>query len=317
MAKRSRGRVSGEPAPPPTAQRTQRNRPRRAVRRTSEQTFIDRYRTLIIGGIGLLGVLFIGFLFLQGATSSAYDCRSLLTPGPVEPDPTARPATPTPSASPSASASASASPAATDASPSPSGASPSPSGASPSPSGGSPSPSASASAEPTPAPSPTARLGFTLTDLGQFHVVNPGETIRYDYCPPASGEHYNIANVAPMPVAVYPPAQERAPGYWVHNLEHGMTVVLYRCPSGQLGVGDCVSREDMAQMEAFFNQAPAPTVAACPKKAIVARFDSMTTDFAVLAWDRALLMDEFDLTKALTFAQQWTEHVGVPEPLAC
>jgi hypothetical protein len=153
--------------------------------------------------------------------------------------------------------------------------------------------------------------------MGAFHVVDPGQTITYDYCPPASGEHYNLAGRAPMQPRVYPPTQEHSPGYWVHNLEHGYAVVLYRCPSGQLGVGDCISEAEFDQLEAFFAQAPPPEVSTCPTKVMAARFDSMETDFAVLAWDRALLLDEFDLDKALTFAEQWMEHVGVPEVNAC
>ena len=156
-----------------------------------------------------------------------------------------------------------------------------------------------------------------MPDLGKFHVADPGATIRYDYCPPASGDHYNIAGVAPMPAAIYPPATERAPGFWVHNLEHGYTVALYRCPSGQLGVGECISQAEYNQLEQFFNQAPRPPVSACPKKLVVARFDEMSSDFALLAWDRVLLLDEFDIDKAMTFTEQWTEHVAAPEATTC
>ena len=34
-------------------------------------------------------------------------------------------------------------------------------------------------------------------------------------------------------------------------------------------------------------------------------------------YDRALMLDEFNLQTALTFADQWMEHVAVPEPNAC
>jgi hypothetical protein len=149
-------------------------------------------------------------------------------------------------------------------------------------------------------------------------VTDPGTTIRYDYCPPASGEHFAvIPGVAPLPPAVYQPAQERVPGGWVHNLEHGFVAALYRCPSGQLGVGDCITREEMAELQAWFDQAPAPTNSSCAGKVLVARFDQMSTDIALLAWDRALLFDQFELDTALLFAQQWMEHVAAPEPLAC
>jgi hypothetical protein len=84
-----------------------------------------------------------------------------------------------------------------------------------------------------------------------------------------------------------------------------------------LGVGDCVTQDEMNQMQAWFDQAPAPPSGACPKKVAVVRFDSMETKFAFVAWGRALLVDQFDLEQGLTFAQQWMEHDAVPEPNAC
>ena len=113
---------------------------------------------------------------------------------------------------------------------------------------------------------------------------------------------------------MYQAASEQAPGGWVHNLEHGAIVVLYRCPSGTLGTADCATADDMAQMQQWFDAAPA--VNNCPKQAIVARFDEMSTPFAVLAWNRALLLDQFDLAQASTFATQWTD-VTAPEPGNC
>ena len=50
---------------------------------------------------------------------------------------------------------------------------------------------------------------------------------------------------------------------------------------------------------------------------VVARFDSMDTRFALLAWGRAYLTNEFDLDTALLFAQQWQDHPAVPEPGLC
>ena len=144
--------------------------------------------------------------------------------------------------------------------------------------------------------------------MGNAHVV--GGQIRYAFCPPTSGSHYATAGRGPIRDAVYNPANEQAPGGWVHNLEHGAVVVLYRCPSGTLGSGDCATAEEMAQMQQWFDAAP--VVNNCPKQAIVARFDEMATRFAVLSWDRALLVDTFDLAQASAFAQQWTD-VSAPE----
>jgi hypothetical protein len=100
----------------------------------------------------------------------------------------------------------------------------------------------------------------------------------------------------------------------VHNLEHGYIVALYRCPNDQ----DCPSDAELAEMRRFFDEAPTSAFAPnCPDKVIVARFDQMQTRFALLAWGRALLLDDFDVDTAKTFAQQWMDHEAVPERGAC
>jgi Protein of unknown function (DUF3105) len=159
---------------------------------------------------------------------------------------------------------------------------------------------------------PTA-LGFETAYLGNSHVF-PGTKIVYPFCAPTSGSHYSSPGRGPVRNDVYGPEAEQAPGGWVHNLEHGAIVVLYRCPSGILGSGDCATQQDMALMRQWWDGAP--VVNNCPKQAIVARFDEMSTPFAVLAWNRALLLDEFDLDLASEFASQWTD-VTAPEPNNC
>jgi Protein of unknown function (DUF3105) len=151
--------------------------------------------------------------------------------------------------------------------------------------------------------------------MGRNHVPRP-QPITYAFCPPTSGSHYNDAG-APLKPAVYPADHEQTPGNFIHNLEHGYVVVAYRCPSGKLGEGDCISEAEFAQLQAWFDGAPAPTKSQCATKALVVRFDSMDSRFAILAWNRALLADQFDLPTALTFAQQWMEHDAVPEPSVC
>jgi hypothetical protein len=163
-------------------------------------------------------------------------------------------------------------------------------------------------------PAPTLRLGFTTTILGRNHITNAGQTIEYGFCPPTSGDHYNIAGVGPIRAAVYPNNAEQPPGGWVHNLEHGWVALLYSCKNG------CPSDAEMAQMQAWYDAAPVPDPAknqGCTKEALVARFDSMNTKFALVAWGRALLTDEFNLDTANTFAQQWTDPGSEPEKTTC
>ncbi|MDP8903902.1 MAG: DUF3105 domain-containing protein, partial [Chloroflexota bacterium] len=179
------------------------------------------------------------------------------------------------------------------------------------------SPSPSPSPEPTPAPEPTARLGFPTTDLGRTHAVDPTRTLQYGFCPPTSGDHLSIQGEAPLAPAVYPAGSERSPGGWVHNLEHGYVVLLYTCPGGAVGGEGCPSAAEMAQIQQWFDTAAAPPVSQCPKKVLAVRFDEMSTRFALVSWNRAMLFNEFDLDAALTFAQQWMEHDAVPEQSAC
>ena len=300
--------LSGAAAPGPgTGGRTPATpRPARPTRRTTRTTrrveprksFTDRYRGVLLGLFALLGAGLIGFFFLQSTGTAAYSCRSLMTPGPSEvvPTPTAtfRP-TPTgdATASPSGSAGASASPSASS--------SPAASG------------SPAASASPSESAAPTQRLGFQAADLGQGHVAG-GSAIDYAYCPPTSGDHYNAAGQGPIRRQFFGPESQPRPGGWLHNVEHGYVVLAYRGGDGQ-----APSEDVLAQMRTFFETAPASTFEApCPpNKLIVVRFDEMATPFAMLAWDRALMMDSFDAEQALTFYEQWVDSQQAPERGLC
>jgi hypothetical protein len=169
---------------------------------------------------------------------------------------------------------------------------------------------------PPPSASGDPALRFETSYQGNQHVPPP-TPIRYGFCPPTSGNHYYAAGRGPINAAVYGPASEQAPGGWVHNLEHGSVVLLYRCPSGIPGQGDCPSNTEMATLQQWFNDTPVDPN--CGRQAVVARFDSMTTRFAVLSWNRALMLDTFDnsaLALADNFAQRFTDLMA-PEPLNC
>jgi len=68
--------------------------------------------------------------------------------------------------------------------------------------------------------------GVQVPIMAAIHV-RPGEAhAPYNSNPPTSGPHYD----EDVPWGVYdkPVAEE----YWVHNLEHGGIVILYKCPDG-------------------------------------------------------------------------------------
>jgi hypothetical protein len=91
--------------------------------------------------------------------------------------------------------------------------------------GASSSPTAAPSG-PTPSPGPptSGPQGTVVTQVaneGWIHVAE-GSVVRYTNNPPASGPHYPVWARFEEFTSVLPR------GYWVHNLEHGAIVFLYR-----------------------------------------------------------------------------------------
>jgi hypothetical protein len=72
-----------------------------------------------------------------------------------------------------------------------------------------------------PPPPTSATPGVAVPNQGWAHVPE-GSAITYQSNPPASGPHY------PVWLRYEEYAQPMARGYWVHNLEHGAIVFLYR-----------------------------------------------------------------------------------------
>ncbi len=148
---------------------------------------------------------------------------------------------------------------------------------------------------PTPPVSPgsSARLGFFEDDMGFSHVVNVPQ--NYLLCPPASGNHYNSSGSSsisgPIAPRVYKPSDKVGPSNWLHNLEHGALVVLYRNDSpGATAAGQQAFTD-------FFGSFPPSAICQVPAGAlspVIARFDEMPHAYAALVWDRVLYLDTWD-----------------------
>ena len=174
-----------------------------------------------------------------------------------------------------------------------------------------------ASAGTSPEPAPTQRVGFPVSDLGTSHVRDTSQVIDYAYCPPASGQHWSIAGEAPAPRDFYQPADGIEPQQWIHNLEHGFVLALYSC--GKDGES-CPTEEQMSQLKRIYDETPSSagaTACGVPNKVIVARFDDMSSKFAYLSWDRALLAEDVVAEQGITFAEQWTDPASAPERGLC
>jgi Protein of unknown function (DUF3105) len=164
--------------------------------------------------------------------------------------------------------------------------------------------------KPDPTPSPSAgasnRLGYLQPDMGNTHIA-VGKSQKYTYCPPASGNHDNTQGVGPIsPARIFKPTDTVVPQQWIHNLEHGGLVILYRADSPG------ATTDGMAKFQQFFDAFPPSPICQVPPhklSPIIAPFNDMATPFAALVWDRVLPMDTWDPTLALKFYQTESERL--------
>jgi hypothetical protein len=213
---------------------------RERVRRYQDPTFLERYRSLLIGvaAVAVLAVV-VGVVFV-GATQAAYTCTNTFDPSPT----------------------------------------------------------------PTVSPGSSTRLGFAEPDMGRSHNISRPQ--NYLYCPPASGTHISAAGQGPIAPRVYKPGDNVGPPNWIHNLEHGGLVVLYRNDSPGATTAGLQAFQD------FYNTFPASPICKIPayqESPVIARFDTMPHPYAVLVWDRVLYMDTWDPALALRFYNEEDERL--------
>ena len=247
---RAAGRASGAGPTPSTASvstsptGTMRSGRRATARpRTSGVSFLERYRTGLIGLAVIAVVAVVGIGMFAAATQPAFACSNQWVPD----------ASPTPAA---------------DASPQP---------------------------------------GYPQPDMGQGHVGN-GTAITYTYCPPASGRHFNGTQTGPISSRVYGPGDAVNPQGWIHNLEHGALVLLYRGDSE--GATDAGQR---ALREFFDRYPPSPVCGFEPGTSVgpvFARFDEMATPFTALVWGRALPLESLDTEAILELDKTYGERTN-------
>ena len=164
---------------------------------------------------------------------------------------------------------------------------------------------------PTAAPSATPHIGYFQDDLGRTHVAL-GTRVRYAFCPPASGLHYNAPGSAgPIEARFYGSSETTIPQNWIHNMEHGGMVLLYRCASG-----DTCDDAQQTTLRNFFTTFPNSPICDIPKGGIgpvITRFDDMQFPYAALLWDQVLPLNSFDADQILAFFAQNGERTN-PEP---
>jgi hypothetical protein len=118
------------------------------------------------------------------------------------------------------------------------------------------------------------------------HVSTPEELV-YQTRPPSSGPHFGQVP-SQSDYRVYD--QPVSPGLWVHMLEHGSIVILYR--------PDLCDQTCRAQLGDVYDSAPASTVFRIRKLAVIPWTD-MDHAIAVVAWGYIDEMDQVDKDRIL------------------
>ena len=162
----------------------------------------------------------------------------------------------------------------------------------------------------SPAAGATNPPGYVQPDMGRQHVPY-GTVVTYQYCAPASGSHYNQAGAGPIAPRLYGPQDVVIPQGWVHNLEHGALVLLYK------GSSAGATPAGQQQLQAFYDTFPNSPVCNIQKGTttgpLIARFDQMATDYSAIVWGRVLPLDTLDFNAILSFYDTWGERTN-PEP---
>ena len=153
--------------------------------------------------------------------------------------------------------------------------------------------------------------GYAQPGMGQDHLGN-GTQVTYTYCPPASGKHFNGTATGPITSRVYSPTDAVSPQGWIHNLEHGGLVVLYR------GDSDGATEAGQAALRSFFDRYPnSPICGFAPGTSVgpvFARFDEMATPFSALVWGRELPLKTLDEAAILQLDSIYGERTN-PEKM--
>lgn len=158
----------------------------------------------------------------------------------------------------------------------------------------------------SPAPGASGNLGYVQPDMGNSH--NVGTTQRYTYCPPASGTHNGLPPAGPIQARLYGPDDFTQPQGWIHNLEHGAIVILYKCP------GEACDEAGQQKLRQFYQAFPNSPVCNTPPGAlspVIARFDDMAWPYAALVWDRVLPLQTLDTAAILEFYRTFGERTNL------
>ena len=124
----------------------------------------------------------------------------------------------------------------------------------------------------------------------------------WSHRPPSSGAHYGTL---PQPYEYRMYETPLTPGRWIHMLEHGAVVVLYR--------QDLCDAACVQQLGAFFDSAPRSTLVPSVRHLAITPYQDMDHAVAVVAWGYVDEMDQVDKDRIMADFRSKVDASSAPE----
>ncbi|HEY1293160.1 MAG TPA: DUF3105 domain-containing protein [Chloroflexota bacterium] len=131
--------------------------------------------------------------------------------------------------------------------------------------------------------------------------VDEGAPLSYAHRPPSSGMHYGTL---PQPQEYRMYDTPLTPGRWVHMLEHGAVVVLYR--------PDLCDDACVQQLGKFYDSAPRSNLVGI-RHLTITPYQDMDHAIAVVAWGYLDEMDQVDLDRIMADFKAKVDASSAPE----
>lgn len=128
---------------------------------------------------------------------------------------------------------------------------------------------------------------------GGLHVLT-SDPLPYVVNPPASGPHF----FATASTGLY--CDALSPGYWVHSLEHGYIVVLFDQNE--------TDKRGWRPLFQLLMLATPPSPLFGNRKLVVLPYDGLAHPLCLIAWNRQLYLDQFDLPVILDFYARYLDQ---------
>src|ERR1051325_8458206 len=131
--------------------------------------------------------------------------------------------------------------------------------------------------------------------------VDEGAPLQYAHRPPSSGMHWGTV---PQPQEYRMYDTPLSPGRWVHMLEHGAVVVLYR--------PDLCNDACVQQLGTFYDNAPKSNLVGI-RHLTITPYTDMDHAIAVVAWGYVDEMDQVDTDRIMADYKAKVDATTAPE----